>query len=173
MTTFRRILVPTDFSNCSNLACDMALKLAMTYGSSVELVHVYEPPAWQGFVIPELVVSMPNEANTSLGDFVQTRTQRALDHLVEKLQRAGVTQVRHRTETGEPGSTIVQIAEEEKFDLIVMGTHGRKGFERLVMGSVAERIVRQAKCPVLTIRAREEATLERGNVAQAANPGAS
>ena len=172
MTTFQRILVPTDFSNCSQLACDMAMKLALTYGSSIELVHVYEPPAWQGFVIPELVVSMPNEASTSLNEFVQTRTRRSLDHLVEKLQRAGVAQVRHRTESGEPGAVLVRLVEEEKFDLIVMGTHGRKGFERLVMGSVAERVVRQAKCPVLTVRAREEAELEQGNIVQSANPGA-
>jgi nucleotide-binding universal stress UspA family protein len=171
MTPLHRILVPTDFSNCSHVACDAALKLATTFGSTIELLHVEEPPAWQGFVIPELVVNMPNEASTSLHEFVQTRTQRALEHLVEKLQREGVTQVRHRTELGEPGAVIVRIAEEEHFDLIVMGTHGRKGFERLIMGSVAERVVRRAACPVLTVRAEEEAAQEAGNLAKMTGVG--
>jgi nucleotide-binding universal stress UspA family protein len=161
MTTFQRILVPTDFSDCSHSACDVATQLATKFGASIDILHVDEPPAWQGFVIPELIVSMPNEASTSLHKFVQTRTQRALEQLVEKLQRAGVTHVRHRTEAGEPGSLILRIAAEEHFDLIVMGTHGRKGIERLVMGSVAEGVVRQARCPVLTVRARDEAPLER------------
>lgn len=168
MTTFQRILVPTDFSTSSQAACDMALTLATKFGSSIELLHVDEPPAWQGFVIPELVVSMPNESTSSLHEFVQTRANRALDHLVEKLQRAGITQVRHWIETGEPGSVIVRVAEENKCDLIVMGTHGRKGFERLVMGSVAERVVREATCPVLTMRAHDESS---AHPAEPAQPG--
>lgn len=171
MTTFHRILVPTDFSDCSHSACDLALQLATKFGASIDLLHVDEPPAWQGFVIPELVVNMPNEASSSLHEFVQTRTHRALEHLVEKFQRAGVAQVRHRRESGEPGTVIVRVAEEEPFDLIVMGTHGRKGFERLMMGSVAERVVRQARCPVLTVRASNEAPLERENPVQSMGTG--
>lgn len=148
----------------------MALKIATKYGSSIELLHIEEPPAWQGFVIPELVVSMPNAASTSLHEFMQTRARRALQHLVEKLHHAGASQVVQRIETGEPGSVIVRIAEEEFFDLIVMGTHGRQGFERLVMGSVAERIVRQAACPVLTVRAEDkDAALDLENIWQTAS----
>jgi nucleotide-binding universal stress UspA family protein len=160
MTTIQRILVPTDFSNCSHVACDLALKFATKFGSSIELLHVDEPPAWTWFVIPELIVNMPNEASSSLHEFVQTRTRRALEQLVEALQNAGVTQVRHRMESGDPGAEIVRVAQEGHFDLIVMGTHGRKGFERLLMGSVAERVVRQAACPVLTVRAEDEAAPE-------------
>lgn len=152
MTTLHKILVPTDFSECSHAACELASTLATRLGSSIELLHVDEPPAWQGFVIPELIVSMPNEANTSLHEFVQTRARRALDHLVEKLHSAGVGHVGQRIETGQPEAVIVRIAQETGCDLIVMGTHGRKGIERLMMGSVAERVVRQATCPVLTVR---------------------
>jgi nucleotide-binding universal stress UspA family protein len=166
MSALNRILVPVDFSSCSYAACDLATKYATTMGASVELLHVQEPPAWQGFVIPELVVSMPDEASTSLHEFVETRTQRALDQLMEKLERAGVIHVHHRQEAGEPGAVIVRIAEEERFDLIVMGTHGRKGFERLVMGSVAERVVRHAPCPVLTVRAQDEAVSEKASATQ-------
>lgn len=159
MTTFTRILVPTDFSTCSRNACEMALKIAMKFGSTIELLHVDEPPAWQGFVIPELVVSLPNEANTSLQQFVETRSKRALEQLVEELKHADVKHVGHRMEAGEPSSVIARIAEEEHFDLIVMGTHGRQGFERLVMGSVAERVVRQATCPVLTVQEPRKETV--------------
>ncbi len=157
MNPFDRILVPVDFSNCSHAACEHAAELALKLGAAIELLHIEEPPAWQGFVLPELVVNMPNEASTSLNEFVETRTQRALDHLVDTLQRRGVTRVRHRREGGEPAKVILRIAEDERFDLIVMGTHGRKGFERLVVGSVAERIVRHASCPVLTVRVSEVA----------------
>jgi nucleotide-binding universal stress UspA family protein len=157
MTNFNRILVPTDFSNCSQEACETASTLALKFGSSIELLHVNEPPGWQGFVIPELVVSLPNEGSTSLDSFVETRTRRLLDQLVEKLQRAGVSQVRHRMESGEPSGIILRIANEEHFDLVVMGTHGRTGFERLVVGSVAERVVREASCPVLTVRGTSDA----------------
>lgn len=143
----------------------MASQLAMRFGSSIELLHVDEPPAWQGFVIPELVVSMPNEATTSLHAFVQTRTLRALEHLAEQFRHRGIAQVHHRMEAGEPASVILRVAEENPFDLIVMGTHGRKGFERLVMGSVAERVVRQAHCPVLTVRVRDEVTSQGENKA--------
>lgn len=152
MTTLHKILVPTDFSECSEAACDMASTLARRLGASIELLHVDEPPAWQGFVIPELVVSMPNEAGTSLHEFVQTRARRALEHLVEKLHSAGVARVGQRIEVGQPEAVIVRIAQETGCDLIVIGTHGRKGLERLMMGSVAERVVRQAMCPVLTVR---------------------
>jgi len=157
MTEFSRLLVPVDFSNCSHAACDLALNLATKLGATVELLHVEETPKWQGFVIPELVVSMPDAGSASLHEFVRTRTRRALEHLVDKLQRAGVAEARHREEAGEPGTVILRIAEEERFDLIVMGTHGRQGFERIVMGSVAERVVRHARCPVLTVRAGEDA----------------
>jgi len=160
MTTFARILVPTDFSDCSHAACEAAVKLAKQFGSTIELLHVQEPPAWQGFVIPELVVSLPDESSRSLEEFVRIRSQRAMEQLVEQVQRTGIAHVRHREEVGEAGEVIVRLAEEDHFDLIVMGTHGKKGFERLVMGSVAERVVRQAVCPVLTIRARTDAAPE-------------
>lgn len=162
MTTFHRILVPTDFSDCSHAACDLAVKLATTYGASIELLHVDEPPAWQGFVIPELAVTMQNGTSTSLHEFVETRARRALGHLAEKLQRAGVGQVHQRMQAGDASRVILEIAKEDKCDLIVMGTHGRKGFERLVMGSVAERVVRQADCPVLTVRIQDDES--RGDV---------
>lgn len=164
MTAFNRILVPVDFSNSSHAACELATNLATKLGGRVELLHVQEPPAWQGFVFPELVVNLPNAADASLNELVQTRTDRALRHLVEQLQRAGVTEVHQRLEMGEPGAVILRLAEEERFDLIVMGTHGRKGFERLVMGSVAERVVRHAPCPVLTVRVGDDAAPERGTV---------
>jgi nucleotide-binding universal stress UspA family protein len=171
MTTFSRILVPTDFSDCSHAACDAAVKLAKQFGSTIELLHVQEPPAWQGFVIPELVVSLPDESSRSLEEFVRIRAQRAMEQLVEQLHHTGVAHVRHRTEVGEAGDVILRLAKEEHFDLVVMGTHGKKGFERLVMGSVAERVVRQAECPVLTIRVGTGATVEPGS--DRANTGGS
>ncbi len=158
MTTFNKILVPTDFSECSQAACDMAAKMAAHFGSTITLLHVDEPPAWQGFVIPELVVDMPNETNASLQQFVATRTRRGLDHLVERMRSAGVAHVQQRVEAGDPDAVIARVAEEIQCDLIVIGTHGRKGFERLMMGSVAEQVVRQATCPVLTVRASEQET---------------
>lgn len=156
MKPIERILVPVDFSACSHVALEHATTFALRFGASIELLHVWELPAFSGAALPEVVVNMPEGGDATLHSFVESRAKRAMESLVTTLERRGVTQARGHLEMGHPANTIVEVAKEGGFDLIVMGTHGRRGFSRLLMGSVAERVVQRAPCPVLTVRTPDE-----------------
>jgi nucleotide-binding universal stress UspA family protein len=140
MLPIKTILHPTDFSERSALAFRLACALARDYGARLVVAHVAEPPraiAVEGVVVPP----PPSD----------------LQRLREQLQRVRPedpqVSVEHRLIEGDAASEVLHVAEDTKCDLIVMGTHGRRGLGRLLMGSVAEQVVRQASCPVLTVRA--------------------
>ncbi len=137
-----RILVPTDFSGPSRDATDYALTLARTFGASVSLLHVIEDPI---VAIPALVGYAPEPA--TLEEFSAT----ALDNWVTPEDAHGVEINRH-WEHGHPVPRILHYVDKHDCDLIVMGTHGRGPVAHALIGSVAEKVVRKAKCPVLTVR---------------------
>lgn len=155
MNHIDRILVPVDFSACSQAACDHAAFFAAKFGAAVELLHVWDVPAFTGASLPELVV-VPGHDDTLIAAAAHSEATREMDLVVAQFERRGISTVRRRHEVGSPADTIVRVAEEGDFDLIVMGTHGRRGFSRLIMGSVAEQVVRAAPCPVLTMRIKDE-----------------
>lgn len=130
-----RILFPTDFSHAGETALAMATSLARDTGATLLIVHIEEPPA------PDAAGEL---YSPSLGQL-----QRMLDE-VHPLDPA--VSCEHRLLSGDPAQVIVQLAEQEGVDVIVMGTHGRSGIRRVLMGSVAEAVVRRAKCPVLTCK---------------------
>jgi nucleotide-binding universal stress UspA family protein len=139
MLPIRTIVHPTDFSANSQCAWEMACALARDYGARLLLVHV-EPPlpsfAELGAVPPE--------------PFDRRALERKLAQI--KPTDSNVTVVARTLLDGDEASEINRFAEENHADLIVMGTHGRTGLGRLLMGSVAESVLRQAPCPVLTIK---------------------
>ncbi len=147
--SFKKILVPTDFSIHAGLALHHALDLARVFEASVTLLHTYEWP------IP---VTMEAGAYLS-GDMIQAMEREAQSSLDEATAQA------HRHWKGAAGAIacelavgpaalrITEKAKQGHYDLVVMGTHGRTGLKRLLIGSVAERVVRSASCPVLTVRA--------------------
>jgi universal stress protein A len=141
----RQILAPTDFSEFSRQAIDYAFELAQTFGAKLLLLHVIELPAYpiEGFVPPSI--------GTTLSEDLERQASLDLAQVLPKAQDTKVEVIR-LVVVGTPYRKIVEVAEEEKLDLIVMATHGRTGLSHLVMGSVAERVVRMAPCPVLTIR---------------------
>jgi nucleotide-binding universal stress UspA family protein len=145
---FRHILAPTDFSEYSKKAVASALELAKKFGAKLSILHVIELPPYpiEGYVPPSL-------SATFLDDLERQATQ-DLAELVPEAE-AGNVEVVRMVAVGTPYSRIIETAETEHVDLIVMATAGRAGFSRLVMGSIAERVVRTASCPVLTIRPRE------------------
>ena len=139
------ILVPTDFSDFADHALDYAIMLASKLGAQVHVVNALTIPE---LGVPELGVAL---SSTMMGTMVQ-RNQAALDKLVAARPSANfATMLR----TGDPRSVILQAAKELGADLIVMGTHGRRGVTRALLGSIAEAIVRTAPCPVLTVRGRD------------------
>lgn len=146
--TVRSILSPVDFGAGSDHALETALDLAKALGASVQLLHVYQIPVY-GF--PDGAFLAGPEIATRLSE----AAQKGLDGIVQRLAASGV-KVQGHLRQGNPPDEIVQVAKDLGVDLIVLGTHGRKGFAHALMGSVAERVVRTSSIPVLTIRTPHE-----------------
>ncbi len=144
---FRRILVPTDFSSCSDKALELAGKLARDQGAELIAVHVVET----GHVPLNAVIHPGGDIEgVEVRAHMTKLGQHELERRVQALPIPAERKRLHIAE-GSPASTICQVARELGADLIVMGTHGRTGLAHLLMGSVAERVVRAAKIPVLTL----------------------
>ncbi|HEX2277294.1 MAG: universal stress protein [Candidatus Tectomicrobia bacterium] len=145
---FRHILAPTDFSEYSKKAVGSALELARKFGAKLTILHVVELPPYpvEGYVPPAV--------NATFLDDLERQATQDLAQLVPEAESSNVEVVR-LVAVGSPYRKIIDTAEAEQVDLIVMATAGRTGFSHLVMGSIAERVVRTATCPVLTIRPRE------------------
>jgi nucleotide-binding universal stress UspA family protein len=154
MTRIARILVPTDFSPASGTALDYARDLARTFGASIDLVHVFDDPFTSGVFVGDGTVMLPAEFRQSLENY--SREQLETRNAAHASALAGSSTA---LLTGSPAKRIVERAKENGADLIVMGTHGRGRLGHLLIGSVAERVVRTAACPVLTTR---QSIAERG-----------
>ena len=144
---FARILVPTDFSPPSAAALGLAKALAAQFGASIHLVHVLQDPYATTAFATEAYGYVPS----GLKESWQREAQIQLDALLppeEQAQFRVVTNVIF----GKPAAAIVEYEREHAMNLIVMGTHGRGVVAHLLLGSVAERVVRTAECPVLTVR---------------------
>jgi universal stress protein A len=139
----KKILFPTDFSTASDAALSHAETLAKQAGAKLLIVHVEEPPLAYGG--GELYYGLP-EPNSE-----------RIQKMLEDVRPADPSvPFEHRLTMGDPAAEVVRIAGDEKAEMIVMGTHGRTGLTRLLMGSVAEAIVRRSPCPVLTYREVDE-----------------
>jgi nucleotide-binding universal stress UspA family protein len=143
----RQILAPTDFSDHSKQAIAYARQLAKLFGARLLLLHVVELPPFPIEGLP------PGRLGGTILDDLE---RQAADDLAQVLPQETEVEVERRVVTGVPYRKIVEVAAAEKVDLIVMATHGRTGLGHLIMGSVAERVVRTAPCPVLTMRPRGE-----------------
>jgi nucleotide-binding universal stress UspA family protein len=161
--SLNRILVPVDFSAHSEKAIRYATTLANKFGARLSLLHVIEDPfvtgAWQAEVfvpnIPELLNDLIKAAKSQLAE--RKKDLAAHGFIIETA-----------VITGRPATAIVEQASTGRFDLIVMGTHGRTGLSHAFLGSVAERVVQKAPCPVLTVRDTAPAAAHVRSVATAA-----
>jgi universal stress protein A len=149
MLPIQKILWPTDFSNASYKALDAALELAVQFSAGLWIVHAVGP-----------VRSMPAPGNFPFPAYYQERvdaaTQRIYEVIKEKIQDACPVQV--IVEMAEPADKIIQLAEGMPVDMIVISSHGESPFHHLLFGSVAEKVIRRATCPVLVIKAPETKT---------------
>jgi nucleotide-binding universal stress UspA family protein len=146
----QRILVPTDFSEHSRRAMEYALSLAQRMGASVDLLHVWEPPV---HIAPDALMMMPGWEDSSVEKYGLAHAGHQLHHWAEPYT-SGLVPVQVRLERGIPADTILRTA-ERGYDLVVMGTRGRTGLARLLMGSVAQKVSARASCPVMTVRGPE------------------
>jgi universal stress protein A len=144
MAVSKTILCPTDFSTASRAALDQAVELAGALRAGLLLLHV----------CPILLYAIAPDAHPDAPGFeaaVKAKLKLELDALAEGLRKQGVA-VQALLLDGNPGQVIIEVARDRKVDLIAMATHGRTGLARLTLGSVAERVVRTAGVPVLSLR---------------------
>lgn len=143
----KRILVPVDFSKASLQALDYAREFAKPFGADLVVVHVVEPIYYATPI--DMYAASPNVAM-----LVDEQRRMATVHLERLSADLTTTGLAHRTmlKSGAPAQVIVDTAKSAKADLIIMATHGRTGLAHVLLGSVAERVVRTAACPVLTVR---------------------
>ncbi len=146
MVAVKTILVPTDFSDAANAAVRCAAGLAETFGSSLTLLHVVEDVVLKG-----LTADVGASAAHRLQDDATRDAIARLDRALHEppLNRTGVNRA---VIVGNPFDAILRYADQHHVDLIVIGTHGRTGLAHVLLGSVTERVVRTAPCPVLTVR---------------------
>ena len=144
-SVFYRIVVPTDFSDCAKEAWALAQRLAEAVGSELVLVHV--------LVTSPLFDEGPFSADRvrSVYEAARKWAEASLEEWATKAKGSGL-RVRVALREGMPYREIVALATDERADLVVMRTHGRGGLDRALLGSVADRVVRLAPCPVLTVR---------------------
>lgn len=145
--TDKQILVPVDFSKGSDRAVAQAEQLATALGAQLELFHAYQLPV---FALPDSTVTVSPTFVADLTD----RAQKELNRHRDALQARGIKATVKLLE-GNPADAIVERAEAIHASMIVLGTHGRSGFRRFLLGSTAERVVRMATVPVLTVHLPE------------------
>ena len=145
MRKFTKIIAPTDLSELSCLGLRYALELAREQSAEIIVLHVI--PIGEDWL-------STREESTPVRDLM-TKERAALDQFLQKkfAEFLNLVELRQRVEVGAPHSNIVELAEREGADLIVMSTHGRTGLDHMLMGSVTEKVVARSLCPVLSIPA--------------------
>ena len=143
----KNILVPVDYSDNGEAAMAYAVSLARGYDAELHLVHVYDQPF---AYVDAGFVGSPVPAEVPPADLDEERAR------LDRVTPDNDVSFRRRLLIGSPAEDLVKYAKENAIDLVVMGTHGRTGLTRLLMGSVAEAVVRRSPCPVLTIKQPEE-----------------
>jgi nucleotide-binding universal stress UspA family protein len=157
----KRILIATDFSECSSAALDFASRLASDTNARLHIVHV------NGIVDVSVPAIPPTEPAYYYDAPWGHERQEIRERLTNTAPTVANVAFEHHYLTGLPVAQILKLAEHECIDLIVLGSHGRSGFSRLLMGSVAEGVVRGATCPVLVVKPPAEHTAHETTVASA------
>lgn len=145
----RKMLVAVDYSPCSKNAVEYALFLAAKFGARVDLVHAWDRPYYARE--HEIVLGKDSENPKTL---TQVLEETALDEMKAFLATIDVpegVEVHHRVCSGHVATVVIELAGKEGYDVLVTGTHGRTGFKHMLLGSVAERLVRLSPVPVMTV----------------------
>jgi len=144
---FKDILLPTDGSKGVDEAVNCAVAVAKRFNATIHVLFVAEPPRFYDY-----------GAGMGLSEIMQSLQEaggRIVSETAETIRESGVLSVVEAVRQGHPAEEIIRYAKEEGIDLIVMGTHGRRGLNRVLLGSVAEEVVRSAEVPVMTVRMAE------------------
>jgi universal stress protein A len=148
MREIRKLLVPVDFSSCSRTALEYAVSLAEKLGAEIDVLHAWTAPA---YVSPYVAVQVSTGGpSQTLETLAREEAEKEMSQFLASVPKPGGKEIGVRIEYGFEADVITSAA--ASYDLVVMGTHGRKGLAHLLIGSVAERVVRQCPVPVLTVR---------------------
>ncbi len=156
MLPFKKILCPTDFSEPSYEALKVANELALHFSSELLVLHMVQPIPMANVPPPPPATAAPMEFNiSSYRQELEQVSKRSLQEVVEQRVAKGLN-VHPIVVQGEAADQIIDAVDKQKIDLVVIATHGRTGWRRFIFGSVAEKVVRLAPCPVLTIQPPHE-----------------
>jgi nucleotide-binding universal stress UspA family protein len=144
---FRSILVPVDYSEHSKASVRYAAELASKVGATLHVVHVWDRPTYASDAV---LVRRPGEEHCSLAELIQRNAENDMKDFLATLE-LGDVKLTHELLSGDPTAKLVEQLKTGGYDLVVLGTHGRTGLMHLLMGSVAEKLVRLSPVPVLTV----------------------
>jgi universal stress protein A len=144
----RQILVPVDYSDCSKAALAVAGLVAKTLGAALDVIHVWDRPL---YVTSDVRVHEPSGASRSLVDMIRENAELEMAEFMKEVSVPEGVAVKRRLLAGNPAATILAELGAAHHDLLVIGTHGRTGLKHLLLGSVAEKLVRLSPVPVLTV----------------------
>lgn len=144
---FQRILVPVDYSDHCLSALHYAAALAQRFEGKLHIVHVWDRPTY----ISDAVLVGHGHDQRSLGEMIRENAEREMREFLSKVNLPAAVLASERLLSGDPATALLKEIEKEKYDLVVVGTHGREGFAHLLLGSVAEKLVRHSPAPVLVV----------------------
>jgi universal stress protein A len=152
---FRSILVPVDYSEHSKASVEFAADLAKRVGAALSIVHVWDRPSYASDAV--LVRRPGDDGNCSLAELIQENAERDMSEFLASLSLPAELKLTHRLLSGDPAGKLIEELKAGQHDLVVVGTHGRTGLVHLLLGSVAEKLVRLSPVPVLTVPPRGRA----------------
>ncbi len=146
--TIQKLLVPVDYSDCSGAALAVAAEMAKTFGAALDVVHVWDRPVYASDTV---LVRHPDGERRSLVEMIQENALVEMDRFMAQAAIPAGVDVSRRLLSGNPAATILAELGTGRHDLLVIGTHGRTGLKHMLLGSVAEKLVRLSPVPVLTV----------------------
>lgn len=160
MPLLNQILVPTDLSEGSARVLAKAQVFASTFSATIDLMYVWTPPA---LAAPESILTGVGVTEQPLLEWLRASASELLSKFESDARKTGIAIRQSFCDLGDPAAAIVERAGNGGYDLLVLGTHGRTGLSHVLIGSVAEKVVRRAPCPVLTVRAVEQGEAPRAS----------
>ena len=144
----QRIMIPVDYSENSKAALNYGADLAVSFGASLDIIHVWDRPT---YLTDAVMVSRPGEAHKPIGELIRENAQHDMNEFLAQVNLPSGVPVSSRLLAGEPASALLAEMKKGEHDLVVLSTHGRTGFAHLLLGSIAEKLVRLSPIPVLTV----------------------
>lgn len=144
----RRIMIPIDYSEHAKAALTYGAEFAQSFGATLDIVHVWDRPT---YLTDAVMVQRPGEAHKPIGELIRENAQHDMNEFLSQNPVPSGVSASSRLLSGEPASALLAELKKGEHDLVILSTHGRTGFAHLLLGSIAEKLVRMSPVPVLTV----------------------